>query len=920
MSSRSIVRLRLVVPALVMLACGSCPLLAQGTPTGPASQRPAPTPEQLAMQAATEKEHQREMDLLGIKQLRPGASGNANGANPANYDEDKADIYPSLPDPLVTKNGQKVTDAGMWWTRRRPEIVEDMDREILGRTPANLPGVKWEVVSTMQEKNGSFPVVAKRLLGHVDNSAYPAIKVDIELTLTVPANAGKPVPVMMEFGLSREFLAAMAKLNPQLAAVAAAGGPGQDLPWQQQVLARGWGYAELIPTSYQADNGAGLTEGIIGLVNKGQPRKLDDWGVLKAWAWGASRAIDYFETDKDVDAKQIGLEGHSRYGKATLVAMAYEPRLAIAFVSSSGEGGAKLYRHIFGEQVGNVAGLSEYHWMAGNFMKYAGPLTPGDMPVDAHDLVAMCAPRPVFISAGATDGDGWADAKGQFLAAAAAGPVYRLLGKKDMGVTQFPLIETALIDGDVAFRQHSGGHTPAPNWPTFLVFASRYIHADQPGPTPEQKAIASAAIKDHQHMMDVLGIKWLRPAVSHDPKSPNAVNYDEAKANRYKNLPDPLKLNNGKPVTTADQWWKKRRPEIVADFDKDVVGRAPANAPKVTWEVVNMRHESLGGVAAVIKRVNGHLDNSTYPAISVTMDMVVATPANASGPVPMIMELAFSPEFNASIVSSIPEMLPGGPGNQGRSWQEQVLARGWGYAILLPTSFQADNGAGLNSGVIGLVNKGQPRSPDDWGTLRAWAWGASRALDYLETDKAADAKQVGIMGHSRFGKTALVAMAYDPRFAVAYISSAGTGGDKPYRHELGEQLENLAAAPTFYYWMAGNFMKYAGPLTTGDLPVDAHELIALSAPRPVFIGVGSDTAGDEWADPMGEFLGAVGAGPVYRLLGKKDMGTKQFPPMETGLLSGDLAFRQHQFGHTPEPNWPYFLDFAAHYLHAPKAQ
>jgi dienelactone hydrolase len=913
LTRRLIVRLPLF--AFVTLVAGSRLLSAQAAPT-----RPAPTPEQLAIQATTEKDHQRVMDMLGIKQLRPGASGNANGPNPANYDESKADVYRNLPDPLVMKDGEKVTTPEMWWTKRRPEIAEDVDREILGRTPASTPKVTWEVVSTTREMNGKFPVITKKLLGHVDNSSYPAIKVDIDLTLSTPANATRPVPVMMEFGLSREFLAMMAKINPQFAASMAAGGPGQDLPWQQQVLAMGWGYAELIPTSYQADNGAGLTQGIIGLVNKGQPRKLDDWGVLKAWAWGASRAIDYFETDKDVDAKQIGLEGHSRYGKATLVTMAYDPRLAIAYVSSSGEGGAKLYRHNFGEQEGNIAGAVSYHWVAGNFLKYAGPLTPGDMPVDAHDLIAMCAPRPVFISAGATQGDGWVDAKGQFLAAAGAGPVYRLLGKKDMGTTEFPPIETALIKGDIGYRQHSGGHTPGPNWPTFLIFASRYIHSAPAAPTQEQLAIAAAAVKDHQQMLDALGIKQLRPAASHDPKSPNAVNYDESKANPYKKLPDPLKLNNGKAVTSADMWWKKRRPEIVSDFDKDVLGRVPANAPKVTWEVVNTRQESVGGVPAVIKRVNGRVDNSSYPAIKVTMDMIVTTPAHASGPVPLIMELAFSPEFNASIVRGLPEMLPGGPGNQGPRWQEQVVARGWGYAILLPTSFQADDGAGLTSGVIGLVNKGKPRSPDDWGSIRAWAWGASRALDYLETDKAVDAKQVGIMGHSRFGKTALVAMAYDPRFAVAYISSAGTGGDKLYRHVYGEQLENLAAAPTFYYWMAGNFIRYAGPLTTDDLPVDAHELIALCAPRPVFIGVGSNTAGDQWADPMGEFLGAVGAGPVYRLLGKKDLGTKEFPAMETGLLDGDLAYRQHHFGHTPEPNWPYFLDFAARYLHGPAAK
>jgi len=171
----------------------------------------------------------------------------------------------------------------------------------------------------------------------------------------------------------------------------------------------------------------------------------------------------------------VGLEGHSRYGKATLVTMAYEPRLAIAYVSSSGEGGAKLYRHIFGEQVGNVAATSEYHWMAGNFMKYDGPLTVADMPVDNHELVALCAPRPVFISGGATQGDGWVDAKGMFMAAAAAGPVYTLLGKKDLDTTNFPPAGTALIGGDIAFRQHNGGHTDAPNWPTFLKFAGRYI-------------------------------------------------------------------------------------------------------------------------------------------------------------------------------------------------------------------------------------------------------------------------------------------------------------------------------------------------------------------------------------------------------------------------------------------------------------
>jgi hypothetical protein len=172
----------------------------------------------------------------------------------------------------------------------------------------------------------------------------------------------------------------------------------------------------------------------------------------------------------------VGIEGHSRYGKTALIAMAYDPRFAIGYISSSGEAGAKLWRRNFGEQIGNIAGTGEYHWMAGSFLKYDGPLTENDLPIDAHELIALCAPRPVFISAGsAANGDAWVDAKGMFLAAVAAGPVYKLLGKKNLGTSEFPPIETTLIDGDIAFRQHSGGHTPAPNWPTFLTFASRYV-------------------------------------------------------------------------------------------------------------------------------------------------------------------------------------------------------------------------------------------------------------------------------------------------------------------------------------------------------------------------------------------------------------------------------------------------------------
>jgi len=360
-----------------------------------------------------------------------------------------------------------VTTPDIWWKKRRPEIVEAFDNDIYGRVPAHIPKVTWELVSTVYDTSNHVPAITKKLIGHVDNSADTSIIVNIDLTLSTPANVKTPVPVIMEF--SFVFPPGFKFPDPT---------PGTPVEkgWKQQLLEKGWGFAIIIPASFQADNGAGLTQGIIGLVNKGQHRKPEDWGALRAWAWGASRAVDYFETDKSVNVKQLGIEGLSRYGKATIVAMAYEPRFAIAFVGSSGAGGTKILRRNFGEQVENLASSGGYHWFAGNFIKYAGPLTPNDMPVDAHELIALCAPRPVFISSGSPKYEGqWVDAKGMFLGGVYAGPVYKLLGKKDLGTTEFPPLETPLTDGDIAFRQHSGGHTTGPNWPTFITWASGYF-------------------------------------------------------------------------------------------------------------------------------------------------------------------------------------------------------------------------------------------------------------------------------------------------------------------------------------------------------------------------------------------------------------------------------------------------------------
>ena len=467
-----VIRDRLIASVLV-LAGVACPAVRGQDAVKSSDGGPARPPVQLSAQ----EDHRRLMDALKIKQLRPGANPrDPKSPNAVNYDETKATPYPNLPDPLVLKSGKKVTTADVWWKERRPEVVEDFDREVYGRVPKETPKVKWEVTATEEQTVGEIAAVTKRLVGRVDNSTYPAVTVDIQMTLTTPKGASGPVPVILEFGFT------FGGMGPPKGLVGK-GGPS----WQQQVLAKGWGYAILSPNSVQADTGGrsgkdgsyqGLTTGIIGLCNKGQPRKVDDWGALRAWAWGASRALDYFETDKAVDAKRVGIEGLSRYGKAAAVAMAYDQRFAIGFIGSSGAGGVKLHRRDFGERVENVAASGEYHWMAGNYLKYAGPLTPNDLPVDAHHLVALCAPRPVFISVGSERVEGgWVDARGMFLAGVGAGPVYELLGKKGLGTAEFPAQETALVDGEIAFRQHAGGHTTGPNWPTFLTYAERYFGA-----------------------------------------------------------------------------------------------------------------------------------------------------------------------------------------------------------------------------------------------------------------------------------------------------------------------------------------------------------------------------------------------------------------------------------------------------------
>lgn len=468
--------------------------------------------------------HNNMMLQLGITETRPGKSGNNLSSNSANYDETLANPCPSLPDILSSLKGEKVISSQIWWNERRPELIDLFEREIYGIIPENVPDVNWEVKIVDNEWVNRIPVIAKKIIGHVDNSEYPLIDVNIEMILVVPTNVNGPVPVLIMFGnpsfpapsqpnskdlerLNATFKEMMISFDPEIIEIFnkypayqpisrlensrfSSKPTNGDSPGYEQLLAAGWGYAIISTNSIQPDSGSELTKGIIGLTNHGQPRTPEQWGALRAWGWGASKALDFLESDSLVDSKKVGIEGVSRFGKAALVTLAFDQRFAVGLIGSSGKGGVTLHRRFYGETVENLAGPGAHHWMAGNYIKYSaekskfGRMTACDLPVDSHELIALAAPRLTFISYGIPEkGDAhWLDQKGSYMATVAAGSVFKLLGVKDLGVSndyineQMPPVLTGLLEGELAWRQHDGGHTDLLNFEYFIPWANKKLN------------------------------------------------------------------------------------------------------------------------------------------------------------------------------------------------------------------------------------------------------------------------------------------------------------------------------------------------------------------------------------------------------------------------------------------------------------
>ena len=396
------------------------------------------------------------------------------------------------------------------------------------------------------------------------------------------------------------------------------------------------------------------------------------------------------------------------------------------------------------------------------------------------------------------------------------------------------------------------------------------------------------------------------------------TNLDEAKVGSY-TLPPLLTAADGKPVKTAAEWLRKRRPEILALYQEHVHGHTPtAKLKELSFKVVEEDRAALGGTA---HRKQIEVRFAKKPEAPV-MHLLLYTPASAKGRVPVFLCLHFS--GNWAIVDdpgvrfydtwdrkTEKRVTPPADTRRGTSkeWDVPlVLSRGYGVAAVYYGDIEPDldAGAGLPHGVRPLFWKpGQTeRAPDDWGAIGAWAWGLSRALDYLQKDRDVDGKRVIAVGQSRLGKTVLWAGAQDQRFAAVVASCSGEGGAALSRRDYGENLDNMTT--TYLYQFSENFHGYYRKWN--DLPVDAHMLVALMAPRPLLLNTGSE---DQWSDPHGEFLAAQAAAPVWALFGKKGpaAGEPQ-PPLDRPLLD-DLAFHEHTGRHAILPtDWRVFLDFA----------